>query len=279
MASEYIIYCDESESRGRHYSNFYGGALVSSDHIDEVRAILAAKKHALNLFGEVKWSKITVNYHQKYIDLMECFFDLIEAGKVKIRIMFTQNIVRARKPLTREQIDNQYGILYYYFIRHAFGLVYSPQEEGGVYVRVYPDEMPLSTFQFAAFRSYVVKLTRRTEFSAKGIKFSEQDITQVVSHDHDILQCLDIVLGAMNFRLNDKHKDKAAGATRRGAKTLKRYKVYQRIGERIRKIYPNFNIGITTGTQGDYSNRWNHPYRHWNFRSKGSVMGEGGKKK
>ena len=53
--------------------------------IEEVRTILAAKKQALNLFGEVKWSKITVNYHKKYIDLIECFFDLIAASKVKIQ--------------------------------------------------------------------------------------------------------------------------------------------------------------------------------------------------
>ena len=126
MAVEYIVYCDELESRGRHFSNFYGGALVSSEHIEEVRTVLAAKKQALNLFGEVKWSKITVNYHKKYIDLIDCFFDLVAAGKVKIRIMFTQNIFRARRGLSRNQIDNQYTILYYYFIRHAFGLIHCP---------------------------------------------------------------------------------------------------------------------------------------------------------
>lgn len=277
MATEYIIYCDELESKGRHFSNFYGGALVASDHIEEVRTVIAAKKKALNLFGEVKWSKITVNYHKKYIDLVDCFFDLIAACKVKIRIMFTQNIFRARRPLTREQIENQYAILYYYFIRHAFGLIHCPP--GGAKVRVYPDEMPLSASQFATFQDYVIKLTRRSEFRAKGIRFLKEDITQVVSHDHDVLQCLDIVLGAMNFRLNDKYKDKPPGAKRRGAKTLARHKVYKHINERIRQIYASFNIGITTGHQGDKANRWHHAYRHWNFRSKDWVMMPGGKKK
>ena len=145
-------------------------------------------------------------------------------------------------------------------------------------MRVYPDEMPLSASQFAAFQNYVVRLTRRSEFRAKGIRFLRDDITQVVSHDHNILQCLDIVLGAMNFRLNDKHLDKPPGAKRRGAKTLARLKVYQQINQRIRQIYPNFNIGITTGHHGDKANRWHHPYRHWNFRSKNWVMMPGGKR-
>jgi len=65
---EYVIYCDESVSKGAHFSNFYGGALVTSDNIDSVRSSIAAKKADLNLHGEVKWSKITENYKQKYID-------------------------------------------------------------------------------------------------------------------------------------------------------------------------------------------------------------------
>ena len=200
MAVEYIIYCDESESKGRHFSNFYGGALVTSSDLKFVRAALAKRKTELHLFGEIKWSKITPNYRQKYIDMVDCFFDLIASGKVKMRVMFTQNIVRARN-LNREHIKNQYAILYYYFIRHAFGLIHAP---GPARVRVYPDQMPLSAAQFAAFRDYVVRLGGRTEFRARGITFAAEDVAEVVSHDHDVLQCLDVVLGAMNFRLNDK---------------------------------------------------------------------------
>jgi hypothetical protein len=153
MALEYIIYCDESESKGRHFSNFYGGALVTSNDVDAICAALAAKKLELNLFGEIKWSKISTNYHNKYIAKTDLFFDFIAADKIKVRIMFTQNIMRA-KNLTSEHIKNQYTILYYYFIRHAFGLIYSPKLEGGVRVRVYPDTMPLSSAQFASFRGF-----------------------------------------------------------------------------------------------------------------------------
>ena len=278
MALEYIIYCDELESKGRHFSNFYGGALVTSEHINSVRAALAAKKLELNLFGEIKWSKITVNYRKKYIDLLDLFFDLIEANKIKIRIMFTQNIVQARQ-LTKEHIKNQYAILYYFFIRHAFGLMYSPKIVDGVRVRVYPDEMPLSAAQFASFRGYVVRLGGRSEFRERGIRFTAEDVTEVVSHDHDVLQCLDVILGAMNFRLNDKHKDKPLGAKRRSAKTLAKLKIYKHINKRIRGLYENFNIGITTGHQGDMANRWHHRYRHWNFRASNRVVLPGSKRK
>ena len=38
------------------------------------------------------------------------------------------------------------------------------------------------------------------------------------------------------------------------------------------KIYPNFNIGMSTSARGDFSNNWKDPYRHWCFKSKNSVF-------
>jgi hypothetical protein len=82
------------------------------------------------------------------------------------------------------------------------------------------------------------------------------------------LQCLDIVLGAMNFRLNKKHLDKPAGARLRSQKTRAKEKIYKHINKRIHNIYPRFNIGVTTSIHGDPANRWQHRYRHWNFKTK-----------
>ena len=105
MSRELIIYCDESDSSGKHFSNFYGGALVESMHLDDVLSRLASKKASLNLHGEVKWQKITEPYAQKYIDLATEVFDLVREGKLKLRIMFTQNYFSAHR-LTTEQREN-----------------------------------------------------------------------------------------------------------------------------------------------------------------------------
>jgi hypothetical protein len=277
MSTEYIIYCDESEDSGRHYSNFYGGALVRSVDLDFIKDAIAKKKAELNLHGEVKWSKISTNYHKKYIELVEFFFDFICVDKIKVRIMFTQNTVRARR-LTKRHIANQYSILYYLFLRHAFGLQHSPAVTGGVDIRVYPDKMPTTAEQVAEFRHHLANLTKRADFRRLGLRIAPENVAEVVSHDHDILQCLDIVLGAIAFRMNDRHLDRPEGARRRSKKTLARERVYKRINARIRECYPNFNIGISTGHQGDSANRWHHPYRHWLFRSSDSVVLPGSKR-
>lgn len=84
----------------------------------------------------------------------------------------------------------------------------------------------------------------------------------------------------MQFRLNDKHLEKPAGKHRRGKRTVAKEAVYKHISARIRRIYPGFNIGISTGTGGELANRWNHPYRHWLFTpADREIVGTGKRKR
>jgi hypothetical protein len=77
---EYIIFCDEPETRGKFFSNFYGGVMVGSSQYDRITQQLNAKKQRLNLFGEVKWSKVSEPYLAKYQELTKVFFEEIHAG-------------------------------------------------------------------------------------------------------------------------------------------------------------------------------------------------------
>jgi hypothetical protein len=92
MPERFIIFCDESVEKGPFYSHFYGGALVRADDRERLEREIGAKKASLNFHGEVKWTKITSNYADKYVELVDFIFDLIESGRIKLRIMFTQNI-------------------------------------------------------------------------------------------------------------------------------------------------------------------------------------------
>ena len=70
-----------------------------------------------------------------------------------------------------------------------------------------------------------------------------------------------------HFRLNDKHKEKAAGKRVRGKRTRAKEILYKHILQEVRKWKPGFNAGITTGIPGGLKDLWEQPYRHWNFRS------------
>ena len=135
-------------------------------------------------------------------------------------------------------------------------------------VRLNLDRLPDTKEKVRVFRERIVSMNLDPQFRNNKIRFFNDQIAEVVSHDHVILQCLDVVLGSMQFRLNDKHLVKPPGAHRRGKRTIAKEQVYKHIQGRIRKLHKNFNAGITTGHQGDTANRWHHPYRHWLFMPK-----------
>ena len=260
---EYILYCDESKANGRKFSDFFGGCLVDGRYVHEIEETLNNKKRELNLNGELKWTKVTASYLNKYIEIMSLFFKYVNQGKIKVRIMFREN---DRQPVYRNA-DEKYFKLYYQFIKHAFGLKFMPGE-GSVYVRIYLDQLPDKKEKCDKFKSYIRDIPNLYEYHESPICIREGDIAEVSSHDHVILQCVDIVLGAMQFRLNEGHKYIEPGKHRRGKKTIAKEKLYKHILSEIRKIHKNFNIGISTGYRSSDNPSWEHAYSHWKFISR-----------
>lgn len=178
--------------------------------------------------------------------------------------MLTQNQL-IPTGLSPDQRRAEYHMLYYQFIKHAFGLRFADGRSTPVYVRLNMDQLPDNREQNVQFKAYLMGLNRNPNFRKAGIRFRPDQIAEVDSQDHVLLQCLDGVLGAMAFRLNDKHKAKPPGQRRRGKRTIAKERLYKHIRARICEIYPNFNIGESTGKGGDWANLWLHPYRHWKF--------------
>lgn len=272
MPERLIVFCDESVVKGPFYSHFYGGALVRAEDREDLEREIKAKKAELNLSGEVKWTKITENYADKYVQLVDFIFDLIDSGRLKIRIMFTQNM-HVPPEFDDEKIDNQYFLLYYQFLKHAFGLRYWRQGDNfeTAEVSVYIDDPPQTGKKFSGFADYIASLSANPIFSQGGVSFPRSEIAKINSHNHSILQAVDIILGGIQSRLNEVHTKVVPPARRRSKRARAKEKVYKRIQQRIWCLYPNFNVGISTG-HVNVSDRWLHPYRHWNLRAHGSTI-------
>ena len=250
---------------------FMDGALVNLSDINFIENKLNNKKQELNLNGEIKWTKVTDNYLDKYIEIINLFFELIKSGKIKVRIMFAQN-AHVSDGLTKEQTDNEYSILYYYFLKDAFGIKYSNSTpyKTKINFSLYLDDLPCSKEQKEIFKRSLFR-------NNIGFKQNNVEITEFIEIDskkHVIQQCMDIILGSMNFKLNDFDKLKDEETGRRSKRTVAKDKLYKVINKNIREIRKNFNVGITTGINGDQTNYWRHPYRHWNFISSYSHFDE-----
>jgi len=255
---EYILFCDESDRHGKYYSNFYGGVIVGSSQYQRITNRLNSKKAELNLYQEVKWEKVTEQYLAKYKELIHTFFEEVAQNNLRVRIMFRQN-AHLPRGLSREQVDWEYYLLYYQFVKHGFGIEHVSEN---IRLRLYFDTFPDTAEKSEQFKGFLLGLTKTKRWQSIDIK--REDITDVHSQDHVLLQCLDIVLGSMSFRLNDKHKEIPKGARKRGKRTIAKEKLYKTILSEIRKIRPRFNIGVSTRTE-TLADRWKMPYMHWAF--------------
>lgn len=264
MAREYVIYTDESIKSGAYYGNFYGGALLRSSDFDDVNAVLHAVATAEGLTREIKWQKVTSQYLSKYVALMDAFFDLVRDHRIKVRVMFTQakHVATGLEAYHRE---HSYHILYYQFLKHAFGLRYANQGGNPIRLRIYVDQLPDTADKNALFKGFVAALEQSREFRESRIVVPQDQIAEVDSRKHIVLQCLDVLLGAMQFRLNDRHLEKPEGSAVRGSRTIAKEKLYNHLNKRIRELYPYFNIGISTGTPNGETDKFKQPYRHWLF--------------
>lgn len=278
MTKRYIIYCDESDTKGRFYSHFYGGALIDASKQKLISDELQHLKDELNIqSGEMKWQKITGPYAEKYCKFVDKTFDIVERGDMKIRIMFTQN---RHVPLLRDfQVDNEYFLLYYQFIKNAFGLRYSVGEGETASAAVLLDDIPHNAEKLDQFKTYMSSLSDYPIWKRAGFSIAYEDITDVNSKDHNILQALDVVLGGIQSRLNEKHTRVVPPARRRTKRARAKDLVYKRIKERIFALYPNFNVGISTGTPDGPEDRFRHPYRHWLFVPTNAKLDESQTKK
>ena len=169
--------------------------------------------------------------------------------------------------LHQDQIANRYHLLYYQFIKHAFGLVYhdGPTDEP-IYLKLYFDKMPVSIPENDAFKAHIAYLQNLWQFRKARIIIRHDDIAEIDSHKHSIQQCMDIVLGTISFMLNKKNEEIPAGTTERGHRTIAKEQLFFHILEHIKDCnnIELFDISNTTpiAVPKDF---WSMPYRHWKF--------------
>lgn len=260
---EYNIWLDESDSHGSFYSNFYGGILVKSTDIAQVTNNIQTCISDLHIDEEIKWQKVSEYWFSRYVKLIDVVFGLMAENKIKIRIFFRHNQYVALG-LTPQQKKEEYQRLYYQFIKHSFGLEYSNPTKERIYLRLYLDDMPLKGAGKNEFISCIYNLNNDEHFRKANINIRREDIVEVDSKKHILLQVMDLILGAMCFRLNEKHKEKIANSRVRGKKTIIKEKLYKHINQKIREMKPNFNIGVSTSYRV-IDDVWNDAYRHWSF--------------
>ena len=150
-----------------------------------------------------------------------------------------------------------YCKFYYLFIRHAFSIFYAKQD---IQLRLIFDDLPETKEACTKFKGYLVhNLNITNVFRGNHVKIIEKDIEEVDSKRHMILQCMDVVMGMIDFYLNSTVEERAS---KRGQAKVA---VCKHILAKIQEIHPDFIVNLTT--QPIYSNKgWVDPYKHFAYK-------------
>lgn len=252
-SERYVIVCDESTRHGRNYSYFFGGALVKESEYQKINEVLKIYSESKGL-GEVKRTKITLTNYRNYIEFLDLFFTYVQSSKVKARVMFAKN---EELDVIPSSLDETYCKFYYLFIRYAFSIFYAKQD---IQLRLIFDDLPETKEACTKFKGYLVhNLNIANVFRGNHVKIIEKDIEEVDSKRHMILQCMDVVMGMIDFYLNSTAEERVS---KRGQAKVA---VCKHILAKIQEIHPDFIMHLTT--QPIYSNKgWVDPYKHFAYK-------------
>lgn len=253
----YIIICDESSRKQPYYSYFYGGAIILENKYEKISNILCDYKNKFKL-NELKRTNITEANYKFYIEILDLFFTFVKSGDIKVRIMFSPND-QLIKDIPHSQ--NETFIRFYeVFIKDAFSIFYARKN---IRLRLIFDDLPESKEQCFKFKNHLIeKINKNNKPLANKVYIKAEDIEEVDSQKHIILQCVDVIVGVMDFYLNTNKKDLESSKRARA-----RYKVWESIYKIILEMNPNFIIYETT--QPVYSTKgWNDKYKHFVYKQK-----------
>lgn len=261
----YIIYCDESFTQGGsyRYHHYYGGILIEESQATNLEKFLKETCDNFRIDNrELKWQnvdKASLNLFQTFIN---AFFDKLDEGWFKIRILFLDRYFSPQQ-LTEYHHEHGFYILYYIFITRAFGLQYGWKNTNPIVLRLFFDKLPDENVKSERFKAFLRTIEEHPLFSERKLKIPSDGISEIDSKRHLIAQAIDLVIGAIGFRMNDLYKVKQANG-QRGKRTIAKEKLYKVIYWRLHK-HGVINPGVSKGLK-NREDLWNDAARLWRLR-------------
>ncbi len=194
---EYVFFADESGISNDRFT-VVGGICVRKGAIPDIHENIQAFRNMHNMHSEMKWSKISNQKEVEYHAFVELFFALNNANLVHFHSIIFDSHKANHKKFNNGDADIGLSKLYYQLILHRFSKYY-PHAEG---MCVCLDRRSSST-SLNDLRDML------NAGIAKAHGITSNPIKQVVSqdsHEDDLLQLNDVILGAVCAARNGKHK-------------------------------------------------------------------------
>jgi hypothetical protein len=190
----YEIYCDESRQTSEHFM-VIGGIIIRQENAEAVNEILADYRIDFGMIKELKWGRVSKRFIEQYKKFIDIFFELIESNKIIFHciIMDTKKFRQLQKGKDKEV---GFYTVYYYLLLHRFGRRYH-SEKHNCRFHLKLDQRN-STFPLDRLNKYL-----NNALIGYGVRYRPfRSIEPIDSKHHDLLQMVDILIGAIGYEKN-----------------------------------------------------------------------------
>jgi len=180
----YKIFCDESNHLYNDSSDLMviGGIVCPSEQVEFVNRHIKHIKHKHNANCELKWTKLNNNKKEFYDELLRFFFASVD-------LKFNAQVVMGKSNLNHDiynegEADIFYYKMYYYTLQHLL----RPQNNYNIFID-YKDSK-------GGKRARKLKEVINNRFYSQ----INIDFTIIHSHESQIMQLSDIIIGAIGYK-------------------------------------------------------------------------------
>lgn len=186
--TKYHIYCDESSLSDRY--SCYGGIIVNNNYLSLVRDAITSlrDKHFLNT--EIKWSKISNQYYNKYYNLICDISSLVNKDIIHFRSIVIDNHQVSHSRNNNGDKEKGMYKFYYLLLKHCF--LKDISGECDIYI-----DKRSTNYNLDELRDFI----NRTQ----DINTYVTSVKHIDSKKSDLIQINDLLLGALAFHKNEKY--------------------------------------------------------------------------
>lgn len=191
------VYCDESRQTQDRFMVF-GGIVIPVANVEPLNQAMSLWREAHKMHAELKWKKVSNQKFAEYKALVDLFFSLAGSGSLAFKsVVFDTSQIDYKQ---YHKGDRELGFykFFYQFLLHNFGPYATSDEDR---MLVFFDERhtkyKLSTLYTVLNRGIRKKYGRKADVV--------RSLQVLRSHDCEIMQVADVLMGAVGYQNNDCH--------------------------------------------------------------------------
>ncbi len=186
----------------------YGGIITPAHNVDAFNALIDTWRVENNMKSEMKWAKVSRNKLDKYISFVDLFFDHAapEFCHFKSVVLDTPHIDYK----THHNGDDELAFykFYYHFLLHKFGPYAATDDHR---LSVFIDHRSTTRERLSDLRRCLNAGIRKTHGRTCDVVNA---VEPRVSHECNLIQLADVLMGAIAYHCNARHKESNAARHR-----------------------------------------------------------------